>query len=184
MSVYLKVPKVSELHFRKEWMADPKTMSYNAGYGISDPSYDYKTGTITKTSEELISWFNDWTSNNDRYFAYIYDSEITEPIGEIYYYKSEGLYNMGIVIDYKYRGRGYSYYALLELEKVAFINNNISELSDVIPNERVSAIKAFKKAGFSEIGRTKEAIKFGKIEECVELLLRKEEYIKERNPNR
>ena len=48
---------------------------------------------------------------------------------------------------------------------------------------RIGAIKAFKKAGFSETGRNKEAIKFGKIEECVELLLRKEEYIKGINPN-
>lgn len=55
---------------------------------------------------------------------------------------------MGIVIQDKYRRKGYSYKALLELEKIAFENNNISELSDIIPDNRISAIKAFIKAGF------------------------------------
>ena len=55
---------------------------------------------------------------------------------------------MGIVIQNKYRGKGYSYRALLELEKIAFEKNNISELSDIIPDNRISAIKAFTKAGF------------------------------------
>ena len=58
---------------------------------------------------------------------------------------------MGIVIQYKYRGKGYSEKALLELEKVAFEINGISELSDMIPVERIGAIKAFEKAGFNKL---------------------------------
>ena len=55
---------------------------------------------------------------------------------------------MGIVIQDKYRGLGYSYYALRELEYIAFVKNNISELSDYIPIDRVGAINTFKKADF------------------------------------
>lgn len=38
---------------------------------------------------------------------------------------------MGILIQNKYRGKGYSYLALLELEKIAFEKNGINELSDI-----------------------------------------------------
>lgn len=57
---------------------------------------------------------------------------------------------MGIVIQDKYRGKCYSYNALLELEKAAFEKNNISELADIVPLDRIDAIKIFKKAGFKK----------------------------------
>ena len=60
---------------------------------------------------------------------------------------------MGIVIQDKYRGNGYSYKALFELEKVAFEKNKINELSDFIPKERIGAIKSFEKAGFIMTGK-------------------------------
>ncbi len=64
-------------------MKDPKTMSYNAGYDMDLKGYDKETGTITKTDEEMITWYNNWVNKNpDKYFAYIYDSKIAEPIGE------------------------------------------------------------------------------------------------------
>ena len=61
------------------------------------------------------------------------------------------IHSMGIVIQDKYRKQGYSPKALLELEKVAFEINGINELSDIIPVERISAIKAFENAGFDKI---------------------------------
>ena len=57
---------------------------------------------------------------------------------------------MGILIQSKYRGNGYSYEALMQLEKVAFEENGIDELHDEIPFERVNAINLFKKAGFKQ----------------------------------
>ena len=55
---------------------------------------------------------------------------------------------MGILIQDKYRGKNYAYDALLELQEVAFEKNGITELSDMIPLDRISAIKVFTKAGF------------------------------------
>lgn len=177
--VYLKVPNTDELHYRQKWMNDPNTMNYNAGYDIKLKGYNKETGTITKTNEEMIEWYNNWINKEpDRYFAYIYDSNIDEPIGEIYYYLDGITHSMGIIIQDKYRGKGYSYKALIELEKIAFKKNQISELSDIIPLNRTSAIKAFKKAAFVHTDLEKEDIVFGKKIISKQLLITREMYNK------
>ena len=176
-NTYLKVPNIQELHYRQKWMKDPKTMSYNAGYDMDLKGYDKETGTINKTDEEMMVWYDNWVNKEpDKYFAYIYDSEISEPIGEVYYYLNNGIHSMGIVIQDKYRGKGYSYYALLELEKVAFEKNNISELSDMVPLDRISVIKTFKKAGFIHTDLYKKELVFGKESIARQLLITKEMY--------
>ena len=147
--ISLNVPSKEDLHYRQEWMNDPKTMNYNAGFDMNLKGYDKLTGIISKTDEELIEWYNKWVNMEpDRYFAYIYVDGTKEPIGEIYYYPDGDIHSMGILISDKYRGKGYSYSALLELEKIAFEKNNINELSDMVPLDRIDAIKTFKKAGF------------------------------------
>ena len=176
-NVYLKVPSIDELHYRQEWMNDSKTMSYNAGYDMQLKGYNRETGTITKTDEEMLIWYNNWINKEpDKYFAYIYDEEIEEPIGEVYYYLDNGIHSMGIVIQDKYRGKGYSYNALLELEKVAFEKNNISELSDIIPLDRIGAIKSFKKAGFIHTELEQKELVFGKESIARQLLITKDMY--------
>ena len=102
-NIYLKVPEISELHYRQEWMKDSNTMSYNAGFDMNLKGYDKETGTITKTAKEMITWYNNWINKEpDKYFAYIYVKDINEPIGEIYYYPDNGFHSMGIVIQDKY----------------------------------------------------------------------------------
>ena len=44
--VYLKIPDVSELHFRQEWMNDSGTMAYNAGYDLDLKGYNKQTSKI------------------------------------------------------------------------------------------------------------------------------------------
>lgn len=177
LKVCLKLPTIQELHYRQEWMKDPKTMSYNAGYDMKLEGYDKDTGTITKTDEEMNNWFNNWIGKEpDKYFAYIYDNYIVEPVGEIYYYLDNGIHSMGILIQDKYRGKGYSYSALLELEKIAFEKNNINELSDIIPLDRIGAIKTFKKAGFIHTELEKKELVFGKESIARQLIITKEMY--------
>lgn len=179
--VYLKVPSINDLHYRQEWMKDPKTMSYNAGYDMDIKGYDKVTGTITKTNEEMIDWYNKWVNKEpDRYFAYIYSNEFNEPIGEVYYYLDNGMHSMGIVICDKYRGKGYSYCALLELEKIAFEINGINELSDFIPLDRVGAINSFKRAGFIHTDKGRKKLVFGNEVISKQLLITKEMYFKNR----
>ena len=84
---------------------------------------------------------------------------------------------MGILIQDKYRGKGYSYRALLELEKVAFEKNNIGELSDIIPLDRVGAIKSFKKAGFVHTNFEQKELVFGNESIAKQLLITKKMYL-------
>ena len=178
--VQLKVPSLADIKYRQEWMKDPKTMNYNAGYNMELQGYDYETGTITKTDEEMLNWYNKWINKEpDKFFAYIYTTANTEKlIGEIYFYYDNELklYDMGILITYEDRGKGYSYDALIELEKIAFEKYGINALSDIIPINRIGAIKTFKKAGFSETNLIKKEVKFKKDEEARQLLITKENY--------
>lgn len=105
---------------------------------------------------------------------------INEPIGEIYYYLDNGIHSMGVLIQEKYRGLGYSTPALLELERIAFEKNNINELSDYIPVDRSSAIKAFKKAGFIITDKEEENKVFASPSISKQLLITKEMYFAKR----
>ena len=180
--VYLKVSNIEELHYRQEWMKDLKTMVYNAGYDMELKGYDKESGTITKSDEEMLNWFNNWINKEpDKYFTYIYDNNIDEPIGEVYYYLDNDIHSMGIVIQDKYRGKGYSYKALLELEKITFEKNKISELSDIVPLDRIVAINVFKKAGFIHTDLEKKENVFGKEIIAKQLLITKKMYEEIRN---
>lgn len=176
-NVYLKIPTIDELHYRKDWMRDPKTMSYNSGFDMELNGYDKNTGTIMKTDEEMIKWYDNWMNKEpDQFFAYIFVELIEEPIGEVYYYLENGIHSMGIIIQDKYRGNDYSHKVLLELEKVAFEKNNINELSDFVPIDRIGAIKAFKKAGFIHTELEKREKVFGKEVISKQLLITKDMY--------
>ena len=151
--VYLSIPTIDDMKYRQMWMNNPKTMSYNKGLDLDISGYNKETGTISKTDEEMLDWYNKWINKEpDRFYAFIYSEDEDEPVGEIYYYLDGDIHSMGILIDEKFRGKGYSYPALLELEKIAFEKNNINELSDIFPSDRVSAIKTFEKAGFIHTG--------------------------------
>ena len=177
-NIYLKVPSIDELHYRQEWMKDSKTMSYNAGYDMDLKGYDKITGTITKTDEEMITWYNNWINKEpDKYFAYIYDTEIKKPIGETYFYKNNNEYMVGILIIDKYRGLGYSKKALTELMKIAFIKYGIRELTDVISSDRENAIKLFESCGFTITKNIQETI-FDKKKNCKKVIITKEEYLR------
>ena len=177
--VFLNVPGIEELHYRQIWLKDSKTMSYNAGYDIDLKGYNKETGTITKTDEEMNEWYNKWTNKEpDKYYAYIISVDEDEPIGEVYYYPDGDIHSMGILIYDKYRGKGYSYLALLELEEVAFERNDINELSDMIPLDRIGAIKSFKKAGFIHTDKEEKRLRFDKEEVSRQLLITKEMYFK------
>lgn len=177
--VFLNVPNIDDFHYRQEWMSNAKTMSYNAGYDLNLKGYDKRTGTISRTKEEMIDWYNKWINKEpDRYYAYIFSINESEPIGEVYYYLNNGVYSMGIVIHGKYRGKGYSYLALKELEEVAFEKNGISMLSDFIPSDRISAINSFKKAGFIFSGNEKNEKVFNYDVISRELIITKDMYFK------
>ena len=87
---------------------------------------------------------------------------------------------MGILIQNKYRGKGYSYISLLELEKIAFEKSGINELSDIIPLDRMNAIKSFKKAGFIHTDLEQKELVFGKESIAKQLLITRKMYMEMR----
>lgn len=151
--VYLKQPQKDELYYRQEWMKDPKTMNYNAGYDIELKGYNRQDGTICKSDEEMLEWYEKWKNDNpDTYFSYIYLNNLQEPIGEIYYYLDNEKYNLGILIQDKYRGKGFSKIAL-ELLCENAKQNGITELYDTFEYDRINTIKTFEKIGFKVISK-------------------------------
>lgn len=151
--IYLKQPNINELHYRQEWMQDYNTMKYNAGYDLDLSGYDKATGIIVKTNEEMLTWYNNWINKEpNKYFAYIYDNKINEPIGEVYYYLDNDKYNIGILIQDKYRGRGLSKFGIELLCEIAK-QNGISELYDTFESNRINVIKIFKNTGFKVISK-------------------------------
>ncbi len=46
MKLELYVPKLEDYWYEKQLNEDEKTMSYNAGYDVSFPGYNYDTGII------------------------------------------------------------------------------------------------------------------------------------------
>lgn len=182
-SIFLKVPKIDELHYRKEWLKDEKTMSYNAGYDMELKGYDKKTGTITKNDEEMITWYKKWIGQEpSKYFAYIYEYNNNIPIGEVYFYKSEIEYKMGILIKNEYRGKGYSKEALIILLKIAFEKYGISELTDIVSVNRISAIKLFESCGFLS-NEDIEEIVFDERRLAKKFIITRENYLENKNQN-
>jgi len=176
-NIYLKTPSIEELHYRQKWMKNKNTMSYNKGYDIELKGYNKQFGTITKSDDEMINWYKNWINKEpDKYYAYIYTDEIDEPVGEVYYYLENNIHAMGIVIQDKYRKKGYGKKALLELQKIAFKKNNINELTDYIPLDRVNSINTFKKAGFIETENYKVDLVFGKEVKSKQLIITKGMY--------
>lgn len=165
-NIELYIPKLDEYWYEQKLQGDPKTMNYNAGYDVSYLGYHYDTGCIDFPNERWEEVYNK-RINDNRYFAYIKDIEINEFIGyaNYHYNKTEERYECGIVIEDKYRGKGYSKKTLELLCEYAK-NNNVKELYDSFEIDRVNTLSVFESVGF-EIVEKQAWIKFKKQVEGV-----------------
>lgn len=153
--LYLHVPSYDELWYRQKIMLQPDTMSYNKGYNLGIDIYDNNTGCIDFKKEYWKKWYSKWISNEpDRYYAYMVLKKTNEFIGEVcfHYDKRSDSHLIGIIIESKYRGKGYSLEGLSKLCEEAFVHLNIDKLRNEFPPERKSAAACHKKAGFKETG--------------------------------
>lgn len=148
----------NDFAYKAKVMNDPLSMSYNAGYDIKRDNYDYDTGTIIYPQER---WGLEYLKNhsNKYYFAYIKDIEIDKYVGYCCYYLANDEYQCGIVIEYKYRNKGYGYRGLkLLIEKAK--EKGIDKLYDCFEADR-GCLKMFESLGF-EITERLTWKKFGK----------------------
>lgn len=151
-NIKLVIPKKNEYFYKEKLESDAKTMSYNAGYEVTYNGYHYKTGCIEFNKE---NWFR-ILSDDNRYFAYVKDCEINEYVGYVNYQYNEkdNIYECGILIEYKYRSKGYAKDALKLLIREAN-KNGIKYLYDNFEKERNHTLELFLNLGFEIYKETK-----------------------------
>ena len=119
-NIELVIPKLNQYSYEQKLESDSKTMSYNAGYDVSYFGYHYNTGCIDFPKEKWRDTYNK-RINENKYFAYIKDCTINRYVGYVNYQynKNDNIYECGVLIESKYRGKGYSKDALRLLVKEA-----------------------------------------------------------------
>ena len=155
----LVIPKLEDYWYEEKLESDPDTMSYNAGYDVSYPGYHYDTGCIDFPKEKWIDTYQKRIDEN-KFFAYIKVDD--KYVGYVNYQYNKNLdrYECGVLIEYKYRGLGYSKKSLELLIKEAY-KNNIEYLYDAFEKDREKTLNLFLSVGF-EIVEEKIWNKFNK----------------------
>ncbi len=150
-NIELIIPQLEEYSYEKKLNEDKATMSYNAGYDITLDRYHYDTGCID-FPKKIWKKIYDKRKNENRYFAYIKDHSINKYVGYVNYQynKNDKIYECGIVIESKYRGKGYAKDALKLLIREAN-NHGIKYLYDTFDKDRENALEIFKSIGFKVI---------------------------------
>ena len=154
-NIELVIPKLSEYSYEQRLEKDPNTMSYNAGYDVSYYGYDYDTGCIDFPSSRWKEVYQR-RKNEGRYFAYIEDHEINKYVGYVNYQYNcdDDRYECGVLIEAKYRGKGYSRDALRLLIMTAKLNG-IDYLYDNFEADRGNTLELFKSIGFEVMEQQK-----------------------------
>ncbi len=141
-------PKLEDLWFRRQMLADEETMSYNRAWG----------GTIDFPEESWSAWYERWIAEpgDRRWYRYLKDGD--RFVGEIAWHYDGELrhYTADVIIYSKYRRQGYGN-AALELLCAAARESGIAVLYDDIAVDN-PAISLFLKQGFAEESRTERQI--------------------------
>ena len=142
-------PKIEDLWFRRQMLADEETMSYNRAWG----------GTISFPEERWRDWHEAWVGRPEggRYYRYL-TAEDGRFVGEIAYHFDEAFqhYTADVIIYAKERNKGYGGQGLALLCDAAK-KNGIGVLYDDIAADN-PAIGLFLRRGFTEDARTKDQI--------------------------
>jgi RimJ/RimL family protein N-acetyltransferase len=101
--------------------------------------------------EQHKSWFKSKLFDRDYYF-FLFENEIKEPVGQVRIQK-ENLKEaiIGISIDHKHRGKGYSKKMLEMATESFFTENPYILINAFIKETNLSSKFAFQKAGFKFI---------------------------------
>ena len=169
--LYFYIPAIEELTYRQKIMSQPDTMDYNKGYDVSFEGYHKDTGCIDFPKNKWTEWHSYMVNNKPKcFYAYITRKEDNTFIGEvnIHWNNDKKWYEMGIVLESKYRGMRYSLEALKNLLRVAFDEYNAPAVHNDFEIIREAAIALHKAAGFNIINEANG---------IVELLITREDYL-------
>ncbi len=156
----LHVPSLDELDFRRRMMADPATMSYNAGYDLGFDGYHPDTGCIDFPKENWAGWYERFIGREpERFYAYAVNDK-GEFVGEVVLRQDNrpGEYEMGIVIASWHRGKGYSKEALRLLLDVAFNRLNAEVVRNDFERSRAAALHIHQQAGFEIVSEDEKLV--------------------------
>lgn len=148
----LYIPILEDYWYEEKLESDPETMSYNKGYDVSYYGYHYDTGCIDFPKEKWEETYNKRIKEN-KFFAYIKDDDLNEFIGycNYQYNKTDNRYECGVLVEAKYRGKGYSKESLKLLCDEAR-KNGIKELYDNFEKDRENnTLKIFESVGFKVV---------------------------------
>lgn len=149
----LHIPEYEELWYRRKIMSDKATMGYNKGYDLQIEGYDKVTGCIEFPETEWKEWYSYFVGNEPEcFYAYVRNMSDNEFIGEVNIHRRSGAddYDMGIVIEGKYRGKGYAVEALRLLLYHAFENIGAAAVYNDFETDRKAADSVHIKAGFKK----------------------------------
>ncbi len=148
--ISLYTPKPEDLWFRQRFLADPETMRYNRAWG----------GTIPFPEADWPAWYDRWLLHpeGERFYRYVALDLSRVFIGEAAYHRDgeSGLWLADVIIDARFRGRGYGTRTLALLCAAARANG-IRVLHDNIAADN-PAVSMFLRSGFVEAWRTEEII--------------------------
>ena len=150
--ISLYTPSIDELDYRQTILMQPETMDYNKGYDINFVGYHKDTGCIEFPNDQWIKWYTFWNNNKPiSYYAYIVRDIDRQFVGEVnlHYNSKFDWYDMGIVIEGKYRGLGYSKQAMKLLLIIAFEEYQAKAVHNDFETARDRAYKLHIDAGFT-----------------------------------
>lgn len=134
-------PRLEELSFKQEMLADEATMSFNAVNG----------GTLDFPKERWKGWYNRWIASDDPhyFYRYLFSEKLKAYVGEIaYHYEKEtDRFICDVIIHAKYRGQGFGKAGLTLLCEAAK-QHGIRTLYDDILEDNPS-VSMFLKQGFA-----------------------------------
>lgn len=175
-NLYLYKPKLEDYWYEQKLLSDPKTMNYNAGWDVSYNGYHYDTGCIDFPKETWLIDYEKRKNDKVKFFRYIVRKEDNEFIGYLNFHLSNNdKYEIGIVIEDKYRGVGYSKEAMRLLIDEAFNVYNIDALYDSFEEARTDSCKTFFDLGFKITNKFKGK-RFNQDINIVEICLKRENY--------
>ena len=164
-------PRLEDLWFYQQMLADPDTMSYNANWDVSYDGYHRDTGCIDFPKSKWAEWHASW--KNQDFYAYIKRCSDGAWIGDVnYHYNPEkDWWDMGIVIYAPYRGKGYAVPALKLMLDHAFRESGVTRIHNdfEIARNEISAWKTHLSCGFKDVG-TEDGFRH--------MMITKEEYLK------
>lgn len=144
--VTLRVPRLNEMATRRDWMADPAVMEYNAGLAVHFLGYDPTTGCIDFPESQWKWWHTLYTSSSDRAYWFVEDS--SGLVGHAHYHVEDRRAAIGLMVLPHRRGEGLGRPILLELIRRIEERPDVDLITNEFPPTRTAAERLHARVGF------------------------------------